>query len=231
MTSGREPVPLLSPLGDRALLVDFGQRIDADLNARVHALAARIRKAGLAGVTDLVPAYASLAVHYDPGAWESAAGSPFEALANTLRTLFVASDDSTTDPPRTLEIPVQYGGEAGPDLEEVARLAGLSTGEYSRRHAAGLYRVYMLGFTPGFAYLGGLDPALAAPRRAAPRTRVPAGSVGIAGPQTGIYPCDSPGGWQLIGRTEAILFDPRRDEPCLLRPGDLVRFIAVGAAP
>lgn len=231
MTPGSDPVPLLSPLGDRALLVDFGQRIDAELNARVHALAARIRAAGLAGVTDLVPAYASLAIHYNPGAWESAAGSPFAALAEALQSLLDRADECGTEPARTVEIPVRYGGEDGPDLAEVADQAGLSAAEYARRHAAGLYRVFMLGFTPGFAYLGGLDPALAAPRRAIPRTRVPAGSVGIAGAQTGIYPCASPGGWQLIGRTDATLFDPGLDEPCRFRPGDRVHFVAVGAAP
>lgn len=230
MTSGGEPVPLISPLGDRALLVDFGQRIDVELNARVHALAARIRRAELPGITDLVPAYASLAVHYRPEAWDFAGTTPYSALVEALDKFVEDDSGDDREASRTIEIPVRYGGELGPDLETVARIAGLTPAEYANRHAAGVYRVFMLGFTPGFAYLGGLDPALAAPRRATPRTRVPAGSVGIAGPQTGVYPCDSPGGWQLIGHTESSLFDPARSEPCLLRPGDTVRFVAVGAA-
>lgn len=217
--------PTLAPLGDRALLVDFGPRIDAALNQRVHALAARIRDAGLAGITDLVPAYASLAVHYRPEAWDTGA-APFAVLAEALRPLLEEDPHEAAESVRTVEIPVRYGGADGPDLEEVACAAGLSPADYSVRHAAGEYRVYMLGFTPGFAYLGGLDPALAAPRLAAPRTRVPAGSVGIAGEQTGVYPCDSPGGWRLIGRTDLVLFDPACGEPCLLRPGDRVRFVA-----
>lgn len=227
MPLDRQPDPLLAPLGDRALRVDFGPRIDAELNARVHGLAARIRRAELPGITDLVPAYASLAIHYQPEAWTGEGGSPCDALIDALAPLLRDQADPTAEPARTIEIPVRYGGEHGPDLEEVADRAGLSPADYAGRHAAGRYRVYMLGFTPGFAYLGGLDPLLAAPRRATPRTRVPAGSVGIAGEQTGIYPCDSPGGWQLIGRTDLVLFDPFRPEPCLLRPGDEVRFIPV----
>ena len=231
MPLDRQPDPLIAPLGDRALRVDFGQRIDPGLNARVHGLAARIRRAELPGVTDLVPAYASLAVHYRPEAWEGQEGSPYDALVDALAPLLLDQAEPTMEPARTIEIPVRYGGAHGPDLEEVAHQAGLSPADFAGRHAAGRYRVYMLGFTPGFAYLGGLDPALAAPRRSMPRTQVPAGSVGIAGEQTGIYPCDSPGGWQLIGRTDATLFDPGREEPCLFRPGDRVRFVAVGAAP
>lgn len=227
MPADPAPDPVIAPLGDRALRVDFGPRIDAELNARVHGLAARIRRAELPGITDLVPAYASLAIHYQPEAWAESGRPPWEALVDALGPLLEARIGVAPEPSRILEVPVRYGEEAGPDLEEVADRAGLSAADYAGRHAAGRYRVYMLGFTPGFAYLGGLDPVLAAPRRATPRTRVPAGSVGIAGEQTGIYPCDSPGGWQLIGRTDLVLFDPFRPEPCLLRPGDVVRFIPV----
>jgi inhibitor of KinA len=127
-----------------------------------------------------------------------------------------------------VELPVCYGGEFGPDLEEVAARCGLSAAEVMARHSTAEYRVYMLGFSPGFPYLGGLDPAIAAPRRETPRLRVPAGSVGIAGMQTGIYPQESPGGWQIIGRTPGRLFRPDRAEPCLLGPGDRLRFVPVG---
>jgi inhibitor of KinA len=128
-----------------------------------------------------------------------------------------------------VEIPVCYGGEFGPDLAEVARLCALSEEEVIARHAAASYRVYMIGFSPGFAYLGGLDAAIAAPRRATPRTLVPAGSVGIAGLQTGIYPLATPGGWQIIGQTPKRLFLPEREAPCLLSPGDTLRFVPIGA--
>ncbi|MNH00193.1 Kinase A inhibitor [compost metagenome] len=133
--------------------------------------------------------------------------------------------------PREREIPVHYGSEGGPDLDEAARCCGLTPAELVARHSGGDYRVYFLGFQPGFAYLGGLEQALAVPRRREPRLRVPAGSVGIGGAQTGIYPAASPGGWQLIGRTDLVLFDPNRDEPSYLLPGDRVRFVPVGGSP
>ncbi|MNO94337.1 Kinase A inhibitor [compost metagenome] len=133
--------------------------------------------------------------------------------------------------PREREIPVHYGGEWGPDLEEAARHCGLMPAELVALHSGGDYRVYFLGFQPGFAYLGGLAAGLAVPRRKEPRLKVPAGSVGIGGAQTGIYPAASPGGWQLIGRTDLALFDPARDEPSYLLPGDRVRFVPLGGSP
>ena len=127
-----------------------------------------------------------------------------------------------------IEIPVNYGGEYGPDLDAVATFAGCSVDEVIKRHSSRTYRVYMLGFVPGFAYMGRVDPSLAAPRHRVPRERVPAGSVGIAGLQTGVYPVESPGGWQLIGHTTTVMFDANRDQPSLLAAGDLVRFVPVG---
>lgn len=220
--------PALEALGDRALLVRFGDRIDPRLNDEVHALAARLREAALPGVVDLVPAYASLALHYEAASWADGPGSPFEALCAALAPLLEGGGCAPAAVARQVTIPVRYGGEFGEDLAEVAALTGMDPQEVIARHAAGRYRVHMLGFTPGFAYLGGLDPALAVPRRATPRLRVPAGSVGLAGIQTGIYPCESPGGWRLIGRTSRTLFDPSAAEPCLLQPGDEVRFVAEG---
>lgn len=215
MSGGGAPRAAL--LGDSALLFTLSGRIDPGANARVHALAAGVAALGLPGVKALVPSYGALAVHFDPLAWDP---------EDLERALAGAWDRAAAPPaPRTVEIPVRYGGEDGPDLEEVARHCGLEPGEVVRRHAGGAYRVHFLGFAPGFPYLGGLDPTLATPRRDAPRTRVPAGSVGIAGGQTGIYPLESPGGWRLIGRTPLVLFDPGRMEPCLLRPGDLLRFV------
>ena len=219
-------MPRLAPLGDCALLVDWGQRLDPGVNAEVHRLARRIQAAGIPGLRDVVPAYASLAVHWDP-----ADERPFGQWEARIERLLQATGADDGSAERRIAIPVRYGGEGGPDLEDVAGRSGLSPAEFALRHARGSYRVFMLGFTPGFPYLGGMDPALAAPRRETPRASVPAGSVGIAGLQSGIYPVASPGGWQIIGRTEARLFDPDRAEPCLLRPGDSVRFVDVEPAP
>jgi len=213
-------------MGDRALLVVLGEGIDPAVNDRVHHLAAVIRASGLPGLTDLVPSYATLAVHYDPVAW-AAGGRPFEALRAELGRLWAGAGAAAPPAPRQVEIPVCYGLEYGPDLDTVAAHCGLSRDEIVARHTAAEYRVYMLGFSPGFSYLGGLDPTIAAPRRETPRIKVPAGSAGIAGMQTGIYPMESPGGWQIIGRTPMRLFDPGQEEPCLLRPGDRLRFVPV----
>jgi KipI family sensor histidine kinase inhibitor len=210
------------PVGERMLLLRLGTTIDASLNARVHALAAALRAAGLDGIVDLVPAYASLAIHYDPLAWSDGAEAPWRRLERALR--MHASTAPSVPASRRVEIPVSYGGDDGPDLEPVARRTGLEAEEVVRRHAGATYRVAMLGFAPGFPYLLGLDPALQLPRRAEPRLRVPAGSVAIGGAQTGIYPRELPGGWHLVGRTPLSLFDPASEPPCLLAPGDEVRF-------
>jgi inhibitor of KinA len=216
----------VEPLGDQALLAILGEGIDPGVNDQVHHLAALIRASALPGLTDLVPAYATLAVHYDPAAW-GAHGAPYEALRAELVRLWQGAGAADPPAPRHVEIPVCYGLEFGPDLEEVARICKLPAQEIIARHSGAEYRVYMLGFSPGFPYLGGLDPTIAAPRRETPRTKVLAGSVGIAGMQTGIYPMDSPGGWQLIGRTPRRLFRPGQEEPCLLRPGDRLHFVPV----
>jgi KipI family sensor histidine kinase inhibitor len=211
--------PRLAPLGDSALLIVFGDRVDPALNRRALALAKAL--ADLPGVTDRVPAYASLALYYDPCVWRH------EGLVEAV-TPYLADEGAAAPEDRSLRIPVCYGGEHGPDLDAVARHCGLAPDEVIARHSGGEYLVYFLGFTPGFAYLGGLDPALATPRRGTPRSSVPAGAVGIAGEQTGIYPQASPGGWRLIGRTPLRLFDPLREPPCLLAPGDRLRFAPIG---
>lgn len=214
-------IPELVPLGDSALLIVLGDRIDPAANQR--ALAVSQALANLPGLTDRVPAYASVALHYDPLIWTRA------ELIDALGP-FLAATEGGRVASRRLTLPVLYGGEHGPDLVEVARYSGLNSAEVIARHAGSEYRVYFLGFTPGFPYLGGLDPALATPRRTSPRASVPAGAVGIAGTQTGIYPQTGPGGWQLIGRTPLRLFDPGRDPPCLLAPGDRLRFVPISPA-
>ena len=215
--------PAIVPFGDGALLVVLGERIDAVLNRRVHVLAAAVRAARSADPRwgAPVPAYASLLVPYDPLAMEQAeANERLGALAASA-----GEDEAVAEVEGELvEIPVRYGGGDGPDLDEVAARLGLAPEEVIALHAGMTYRVFMLGFAPGFGYLATLPPALVLPRRATPRTRVPVGSVAIAGEQTAVYPVATPGGWHLIGRTDLSVWDPRRDPPALLRPGQRVRF-------
>lgn len=212
--------PRFQPAGDSALLVTFGEQIDLAINRRVHRLARALAGRPLPGLGEAVPGYAALLIHYDPLLLDY-------PILETFVRQNLSSGEVLALEPRRVEVPVTYGGEAGPDLGFVAAHAGLSEAEVIRIHSGRDYPVYMMGFTPGFPYLGGLDPAIAAPRLSTPRTRVPAGSVGIAGEQTGVYPLDSPGGWRIIGRTALKLFDPTREPPFLLAPGDLVRFVPV----
>jgi KipI family sensor histidine kinase inhibitor len=227
------PPPTIEPLGECAVLVRFGDRIEQAINARVHQAARAVEEARLAGVIDIVPAYASLAVQYEPRAWRGTGDAgelPWRRISARIEGLLDACADAPTGTPRRIDIAVRYGGADGPDLDAVAAHAGLYPDEVVARHAAGDYRVAMLGFAPGFAYLLGLDPALHMPRRADPRIRVPAGSIAIGGAQTGIYPRDLPGGWQLIGRTDEVLFNVAHRPPNRLAPGDRVRFVPVCGA-
>lgn len=214
--------------GDAALVCHLGDAtrpgvgIDVDVNARAVALAAAVRQLAIPGVRDVVPAFHSVTVFFEP------LGTDVAAVVAALGEQITAP--ALAGPGRTIDVPVVYGGDAGPDLAEVAAFARCSPEEVIRRHAARTYRVCMLGFLPGFAYMASVDPTIAAPRQPTPRLRVPAGSVGIAGLQTGIYPRESPGGWQIIGRTALDLFDPARTPPALLSPGDRVRFVPVDGA-
>lgn len=216
----------IEAIADDALLLRLGDRIDPAINARVHVLCERIRLQRPEWLRDLVPAYASIGVFFDPLKVE------IDHVRQWLHDLADADLDGAAElpAPRIVQIPVHYGGEAGPDLESAAAELGLTPAQLAQRHAAGDYTVAMIGFAPGFPYLLGLDPALALPRLSTPRTAVPAGSVAIGGAQTGIYPRESPGGWRLIGRTPLALFDPTSDPPALLAPGDRVRFVAVDGA-
>ncbi len=215
--------PRLLPLGDAALLLEFGTGIDVGVNARVLAAWRAIEASHLRGVHDVVPAYASLAVHFDPLQWN--ADSLGERLLEACSAVMPA-----TPAPRCVDVPVCYDPEFAPDIARVCAHTGLPADEVVRRHAGAAYRVFFLGFTPGFPYLGGLDPALATPRHDSPRSRVPAGSVAIGGVQTGIYPMATPGGWQIIGRTPLRLFDAAREPCCLLAPGDSLRFFTISDA-
>ena len=204
--------------GDSAVVVEFEECIDADVNAKVVAVAETIEAERIGGVRDVVPTFRSVAIYFDPLRID------FDRLHERLERAAANARPEATVAREPIRIPVSYGGACGPDLEEVARYAGLTVSEVITRHAAPVYRVFMLGFVPGFAYMGTVDPSIGVPRRATPRPRVPAGSVGIAGGQTGIYPSETPGGWQIIGRTLLMPFDPSRAEPFLLKAGDAVRF-------
>lgn len=228
--------PRIEPLGEDALLLRLGERIDPALNARVHALAAAIHARRPPWLADIVPAHAALALFIDVDMLDAAephARQPPLARAEE----WLRAQDFQADPAEALAgnaatavIPVRYGGEAGPDLDALAAAAGMDAQAAISLHAGATYRVAMLGFAPGFPYLGGLDDRLATPRQATPRVRVDAGSVGIGGAQTGIYPQPGPGGWNIIGRTPLRLFDPERETPCLLVPGQRVRFRAIDDA-
>ena len=219
--------PTLEALGDHALLLRWGEVADVDVNRRVHAFAAKLRGARPPWLVDCVPAYATLAVFFDGDAMGGS--DPMAVVREQLLALNDEDASAGASTSRLVDIPVVYGGEHGPDLDDVATASGLTAAQVVERHAQVEYLVAMLGFSPGFPYLLGLDPALAVPRLATPRTRVPAGSVGIGGAQTGVYPNEGPGGWRLIGRTPQALFDARREPPSLLLPGDRVRFVPVDA--
>ncbi|MFO0707729.1 MAG: 5-oxoprolinase subunit PxpB [Nitrospira sp.] len=205
-------------LGDSAVTVELGETIDPAINARVIALAQAIARQRWDGVLDVVPTYRSVTVHVDPLVLD------IEVFSEQLRGLALSLPHQIAANGRLRRIPVLYGGEWGPDLDALADYAQVSPHEVIRLHSAQIYRVYMLGFIPGFPYLGIVPLPLAMPRLATPRVLVPAGSVGIAGAQTGIYPTATPGGWRLIGRTPLSLYRPRHAEPFRLRAGDAVRF-------
>ncbi len=232
MTSSSTPSSIspwhIAPVGDRSLIVEFGQAVEPVVNATVRSFARELLDEPIAGIVDVVPAFTTVAVHYRPEFFAEGA-SPYDVLRRRLDALLARGIRHHDEDARTVEIPVCYGGEFGPDLQEVAAACGLQTEEVIARHVASQHLVYMLGFAPGFPYIGGLDPSLAVPRRSTPRTRIPAGSVAIARDQTSIYSLETPGGWSVIGRTPLKLFDAVAESPCLLRPGDRIRFVPASA--
>jgi len=225
----------LLPLGDCGVVAVLGGEADEATLGRVRELAAEIAATRAPGILDIVPAYARVTVVYDPARFAGSGTRPFQTVCQLITWCAARVEARSAEPRghgggvREVEIPVCYGGEFGPDLQEVAQLCSLAPEEIIGRHSSAHYRVHAIGFVPGFPYLGGLPPSLHAPRRSTPRSSVPAGSVGIGGAQTGIYPFETPGGWRLIGRTPLKIFRPRETPPGLLRAGDRVRFRAIDA--
>lgn len=221
MNEKHKTFPRFTPFGERALLVEFDDVLTTAANQQVRTLDLHLQQAPIPGVSECIPAYCSLLVLFDPWMIQ------LVEVQNWVKARLMAVSMGPEHDPKRVEIRVRYGGEDGPDLPFVADFHHLSPAEVIRKHTGQVYRVGMMGFMPGFAYLLGLDPSLATPRLKTPRTHIPAGSVGIAGYQTGVYPLASPGGWQLIGRTEQVLFDPHHEPFFTLFPGDEVCFIPV----
>jgi KipI family sensor histidine kinase inhibitor len=215
--------PRIRISGDRAVLVEYGDTIDPAVNEKVRAMAALLKRGLPEGVEAVIPAYRNLSLIYNP-----LVTSP-EKLLSLLQRLEARLHEIEIPAPRIVEIPVLYGGEFGPDLAVVAEHSRLTVEQVIAIHVGTDYPIYMIGFTPGFCYLGGLDKRIHTPRRKTPRTLLPGGSVGIAEAQTGMYPVDSPGGWQIIGRTPLRLFAPEREAPFLYEAGDRIRFVSISA--
>ena len=216
--------PQIKITGDTSVAVVFGNEISTDINTRIRAFDEALAEEQIDGVYETVPTYCSLTIHYAPEKIR------YDELKERLEALLAVSHKAQKLNTIVMEIPVVYGGEYGPDLETVAAHNGMSPEDVIRIHSGAEYLIYMLGFTPGFSYMGGMDESIATPRLKTPRVLIPAGSVGIAGKQTGIYPIDSPGGWQLIGRTPVKLYDAHRDTPILLDAGLHVKFIPIDEA-
>lgn len=215
------------PLGDQAIIIDFGKDINIATQQKVQAITEFLDEHPPVWMVEYIPAFTTVAVFYDPIKVLRISGSeklPYEQVRHRLEELLSGLKAGNSPESRVVEIPVCYGGEYGPDLEHVARVNGLTTEEVIHIHSSGDYLVYMIGFAPGFPYVGGMSEKIAAPRREAPRLKIPARTVGIAGKQTGIYPIETPGGWQLIGRTPLELFRPAAESPSLLRAGDKIQF-------
>lgn len=207
--------------GDKAIFIEFGDAIDPQLNRRVRKFMLALEGARIPGVIETVPTYRSLLVYFEPRQISA------QELRKALGSLMQLQVERELPKPKLIWIPTVYGGEYGPDISFVAAHNNLSVSEVIQIHTGTSYLIYMIGFIPGFPYLGGTSPRIATPRLETPRTKIPAGSVGIAGRQTGIYPAESPGGWQLVGRTPLQLFDLSREPPALFQAGDYLNFVSI----
>ena len=207
--------------GDSAIVMEFGDTIEKELNARIAAVVESLKKKNIDGILDILPTYMSVLINYDP------VKISYGEMVDTLKGLSKADSGEQSDEVRLIEIPTIYGGEYGPDIDFVAENAKMSKEEVIKIHSGTDYLVYMMGFMPGFTYLGGLDERIATPRLKSPRLKIEPGSVGIAANQTGMYPLESPGGWQLIGRTPLKLFDDTKEPPVFIQAGDYIRYVSI----
>ncbi|MGB9698860.1 MAG: 5-oxoprolinase subunit PxpB [Thermodesulfobacteriota bacterium] len=213
--------PKILPAGDQAILIELGREIKPEINQQVHYLGHLLEKRAPLGIKEIIPSYSSLLIYYDP------AQISFREISDLMQNFLPENKPKENNPPVIKEIPVVYGGEYGPDLEFVAQFHGLTVEEVIKLHTSQTYLVYVVGFSPGFAAMGTVPENIQTPRLPTPRTKVPAGSVGIGGKQTGIYAVESPGGWRLIGRTPLTLFDLNNEPPAFFKAGDYARFFAV----
>ncbi|SFC69648.1 inhibitor of KinA [Bacillus sp. OV322] len=222
----------IMPLGDSALMIQLGSTINPELQQVVSSLTAHLESTPFPGFIECVPAFASITVYYNPvavikGKGSSQRESPYKIVHSYISNIIHENRNAEKFTRRRVDIPVVYGGEYGPDLEFVSSHHSLSVQEVVSIHSSNDYLVYMIGFAPGFPYLGGMSEEIAVPRKSSPRLRIPAGSVGIAGQQTGVYPISTPGGWQIIGRTPLPLFNPAKSHPSYLQAGDIVTFTPI----
>ena len=207
--------------GDCSVCVEFGNEISPEINKNIRAFKIAVEKSGIEGIVETVPTYRSLLVYYKPEIIS------FREISEKFEELMGSLDNIEIPPPTVIEIPVLYGGEMGPDIQNVAEHNGKTVEEVIQIHTSEEYLIYMIGFIAGFPYLGGMSKEIATPRLKSPRVKIDGGSVGIAGEQTGVYPVDSPGGWQLIGRTPLKLYDAEREKPVLLEAGQYIKFKSV----
>ena len=213
--------PKILVAGDSSVLIEFGNEIRPETNRRISATVQLIREQQIEGIVDMIPTYCALLINYDPRV------ILYDPLVKRLESLLKIEVSAGETRKRVYEIPVCYGGKYGPDMDVIAKHAGLTEEEVVQIHSSRDYLIYMLGFLPGFTYLGGLDERIHTPRLKTPRVRIEAGSVGIGGSQTGIYPLDSPGGWNLMGKTPVRTYDPEREVPILVEAGEYIRFVPV----
>jgi inhibitor of KinA len=218
---GKGETPIFRTAGDRGFIIELGQKIDPEINRKVRILASAIQVNTIQGITEIIPTYRSLLLIYDP-----LITTP-EKFIPLIENIQKKLEDSETEPGEVIQIPVCYGGEFGPDIGNVEKSASLCKEDVIKMHSKPEYLIYMVGFTPGFPFLGGLNEKLFTPRLKTPRIKVPKGSVGIANNQTGMYPIQSPGGWQIIGRTPLNLFNPHRKNPFLYKAGDKIKFVPI----
>ncbi|MBA39746.1 MAG: allophanate hydrolase [Dehalococcoidia bacterium] len=215
--------PVFAPMGDSALMVVAGNSISVEVNEKVHNMISIIKEQDWPGIKEIVPTYSSFVIHFDPFIFSS------DGLIACVADLWDCKEVSEETKTKTVLIPTLYGSDYGLDLESVSEFTNLSVEEVIDIHSETEYLVYALGFSPGFPYLGGLDPRIHCPRLETPRISVPKGSVAIADSQTGVYPVSSPGGWRLIGQTPVTMFDPDRSDPSIVNPGDYIRFVPISS--